>query len=297
MTTSGSSSSTPGESGPVAPTGVGRTALMVAAARAAESARADHLFVDPYAADFLAAVEVEQPVGGDDAARMWDSFSSYLPIRTRFFDDYILDATRTVRQVVIVAAGLDTRAFRLPLPPEVVVYELDTAEMLTFKQRVLDARGARPAGRRMTVPADLRENWGSSLVAAGFDSCTPTAWLVEGLLSYLSPEHNDRLLAEISDRSAAGSLLSIEYLHVDAVALMAAAVAGESGAELTAMWQGGGVDEPAQSWLARHGWDAEVSDTYERAAAYHRELPTFGDTLLERFAEAARNGLVTARRH
>ncbi|MEU4434618.1 SAM-dependent methyltransferase [Nocardia rhamnosiphila] len=296
MTTSGSSSSRPGESGPVAPTGVGRTALMVAAARAAESARPDALFVDPYAADFLAAAGGEEFAGGADAARMWDSFSSYLPIRTRYFDDYILDAARTVEQVVLVAAGLDTRAFRLPLPPEVVVYELDTPEMLTFKQRVLDTQGAQPAGRRMTVPADLREDWGARLVAAGFDPSAPAAWLVEGLLPYLSPEHNDRLLAEISGLSAAGSRLSIEYLHVDSVALMAAAAAGESGSEITAMWQGGGVGEPAQPWLARHGWDAEASDTYERAAAYQRDLPTLGDTIMERFAEASRHGLVTARR-
>ncbi|WP_416566685.1 SAM-dependent methyltransferase [Nocardia testacea] len=296
MTTSGSSSSGRGESGPVAPTGVGRTALMVAGARAAESARPDALFVDPYAADFLAAAGGGEFAGGSDAARMWDSFSSYLPIRTRYFDDYLLDATRTVEQIVIVAAGLDTRAFRLPLPPEIVVYELDTPEMLTFKQQVLDAQGAQPAGRRVTAPADLREDWGARLVAAGFDPSAPAAWLVEGLLSYLSPEHNDRLLAGISDLSAAGSRLSIEYLHVDSVALMAAAAAGESGSEITAMWQGGGVAEPAQPWLARHGWDAEISDTYERAAAYHRELPTLGDTAMERFAEAARHGLVTARR-
>lgn len=271
---------------------------MVAAARAAESAREEPLFADPYAADFLAAGDIgEETTDADGASKIWDSFSSYLPIRTRFFDDYLLDATRTIRQVVIIAAGLDTRAFRLPLAPEVTVYELDTPEMLAFKQQVLDARGARPAGHRIAVPVDLREDWGSPLAAAGFDPSASSAWLVEGLLSYLTPEHNDRLLAGISDRSAAGSRLSIEYLHVDAVALMAAAVTGESGTEISAMWQGGGVAEPAQTWLDRHGWDAEVFDTHERAAAYHRELPPLGDSPMDRFGDTARSGLVIARRH
>lgn len=270
---------------------------MVAAARAAESARADPLFADPYAADFLAAAGIEdETTDAGDASKMWDSFSSYLPIRTRFFDDYLLDAIRVVEQIVIIAAGLDTRAFRLRPAPGVTVYELDTPEMLTFKQQVLDARGARPAGRRVPVPVDLRQDWGSPLAAAGFDPSAPSAWLVEGLLSYLSPGDNDRLLTGISDNSAAGSRLSIEYLHVDAVALMAAAVTGEFGAEMKAMWHGGGVAEPAQTWLDRHGWDAEVFDTYERAAAYHRELPPLGDSPMDRFSDAARSGLVIARR-
>ncbi|GGL01928.1 S-adenosyl-L-methionine-dependent methyltransferase [Nocardia jinanensis] len=270
---------------------------MVAAGRAAESAREEPLFVDPYAADFVAAGGMEEEsIGTDAATREWDSFSSYLPVRTRFFDDYLLDATRTVRQVVIIAAGLDTRAFRLPITPEVTVYELDTPEMLAFKQQVLDARGAQPAGRRAPVPVDLREDWGSPLAAAGFEPSIPSAWLVEGLLSYLSPEHNDRLLSGISDRSAAGSRLSMEYLSVDAVALMATTVTGEFGTELQAMWRGGGVAEPAQPWLDRHGWDAETFDTYERAAAYHREMPPPGDPDLDRFADEARNGLVVARR-
>ncbi|NUP29223.1 MAG: SAM-dependent methyltransferase, partial [Nocardia sp.] len=229
MTTTPGSPS-PNTPGAPAPTGVGRTALMVAAARAAESAREDRLFTDPYAADFLAAAGSGEEAGGaGEASKMWDSFSSYLPIRTRFFDDYLRAATDTVRQVVIVAAGLDTRAFRLPAAPEVTVYELDTPDMLAFQQRELDARGARPSsGRRVAVAVDLREDWGSPLDSAGFDPDAPAAWLVEGLVSYLSPGDNDRLLAGISGRSVSGSRLSIEYLHRDTVALMGAAITGGS---------------------------------------------------------------------
>jgi methyltransferase (TIGR00027 family) len=294
-------SSVPGSPGsPAAPTGVGRTALMVAAARATETRRADRLFSDPYAADFLraggtefAAYDAESP---SDVPQCWPRFADYGPIRTRFFDDYLLAATREIRQVVILAAGLDTRAFRLPWPAGVTVYELDTDEVLAFKQHVLDARGARPGSRRVAVAVDLRDDWPAALAGAGFDPATPSAWLVEGLVMYLTPEQNDRLVATITAQSAPASQLSVEYLHADTVALMVRALTEASGGEVKAMWSGGGVAEESSAWLGRHGWDSEASDTYERAVEYGRDLPPLGDTPMDRFATAARNSLVIARR-
>ncbi|MFI5718738.1 SAM-dependent methyltransferase [Nocardia sp. NPDC051750] len=284
-----------------APTGVGRTALMVAAARAAESRRDDRLFTDPYAADFVAAGGVDfftgDPAPPEGAAdRASGSFADYAPIRTRFFDDYLRATAGTIRQVVIVAAGLDTRAFRLGLAAETTVYELDSAEVLTFKQGVLDRRGAQPTGRRVPVPTDLRGPWDGALAEAGFDPEIPAAWLIEGLLPYLEPEQNDRLLTAVTAQSAAGSRLAIEFLHVDAVALMTQALAGADAGEMTSLWTRGGVDEDPDSWLRRHGWDPEPFDVYERARSYHRDLPPLGDTPVDRFAEAARNSLIIARR-
>lgn len=278
---------------------MGRTALIVAAARAAESKRADRLFTDPYAADFVAASGFDMPgVTGppDSAAPDSGSFGGYAPIRTRFFDDYLMEATRELRQVVILAAGLDTRAFRLGLPAEVTVYELDSPAVLTFKQRVLDDRAARPSGRRMPVATDLRTEWAHALDEAGFDPAAPSAWLIEGLLPYLDHAQNDRLLETVGSRSAPGSRLAIEFVSAEAVALMGQALAGQARSEMTALWRNGGVADTAEPWLHRHGWDAQSYDTYERARSYHRELPLPGDGPMDRFAEAARRSLVVARR-
>ncbi|MFJ4656960.1 SAM-dependent methyltransferase [Nocardia sp. NPDC088792] len=296
MTINGSSSSSD-----AVPTGVGRTALMVAAMRAAETRRADRLFEDPYADDFLEAsggdpFGSENAGGGDGFADIWSNFANYAPIRTRFFDEYLRDATRGIRQVVIVAAGLDTRAFRLGWPSDVTVYELDSAEVLGFKQRVLDGRSAKPEGRRVAVAVDLREEWGPALLAAGFDPGEPSAWLVEGLVSYLTPEQNDRLLGAISALAVAGSRISVEYLHVDAVALMGRAMSAAAGSDVESMWTGCGIGEASGAWLDRFGWDSEAFDAFERATAYGRELPPLGDTPIDRFTAAARNGFVIARR-
>lgn len=301
MTTnaSGSSSSSPGDSS--APTGVGRTALLVAAARAAETTRADRLFTDSLAADFVAAGGgVEIPTGGpaappDAPERTPNSFADYAPIRTRFFDDYLIEVARTIQQVVIVAAGLDTRAFRLGLPADVTVYELDSAEVLDFKQRVLDERGAQPTSRRIPVATDLRGPWAQALLGAGFDPAVPSAWLIEGLLPYLNPGQNDELLATVTGRAAPGSRLAVEFVHVDAVALLGRALPDtEDSAELRSLWENGGVDEPAEPWLRRHGWKPRAYDAYERAHEYHRDLPPPSDAPMELFADAARNGLVVA---
>lgn len=297
MTTDASepAGNSPGDS----PTGVGRTALIVAAARAAESERADRLFTDPFAADFVAASGFEMPgVTGppDSDAPEAGSFGGYASIRTRFFDDYLVDATRELRQVVIVAAGLDTRAFRLDLPAEVTVYELDSPAVLAFKQRVLDDRGARPSCRRIPVATDLREDWAHALSEAGFDPAAPSAWLIEGLLPYLDHAQNDRLLATVGGRSSAGSRLALEFVSAEAVTLLGQALTGDARTEMTALWHNGGVADAAEPWLHRHGWDARAYDTYERAHSYHRDLPPPGDGPMDRFAHAARQSLVVAHR-
>ncbi len=276
---------------------------MVAAARAAETTRADRLFTDSLAADFVAAgggiaIPAADPAASaDDPEQASNSFADYAPIRTRFFDDYLLEASRAIQQLVIVAAGLDTRAFRLGLPAQVTVYELDSAEVLGFKQRVLDERGAQPTSRRVPVATDLRGAWAQALLQAGFDPAVPSAWLIEGLLPYLDPRQNDALLATVTGRAAPGSRLAVEFVHVDTVALLGRTLPDtEDSAELRALWENGGVDEPAEPWLRRHGWEPRAYDAYERARAYHRDLPPPGNAPMELFTDAARNGLVVAQR-
>ena len=199
--------------GGAVPAGVGRTALGVAMVRAIESRRGDRLFRDPYAAAFLAAAPAVFDIGGRGAVACLGGLSSagaafwsHAVIRTRFFDDYLLAATgQGIRQVVLLAAGLDTRAFRLDWPAGVRLFELDLAGVLDFKRRVLDERAAKPRCDRRPVAADLRTDWAAPLARAGLRPDQPTAWLLEGLLIYLSADEVIDLLTTLGGLSATGS--------------------------------------------------------------------------------------------
>jgi methyltransferase (TIGR00027 family) len=136
-----------------------------------------------------------------------------MAVRTRYFDDYFIDATGTgVRQVVILASGLDSRAYRLPWPAGTVVYELDQPQVIDFKTTTLAGIGAEPTATRRTIPIDLRQDWPAALTAAGLDTTAPTAWLAEGLLIYLPPDAQDRLFDNITALSAPGSTIATEFV-------------------------------------------------------------------------------------
>jgi methyltransferase (TIGR00027 family) len=122
--------------------------------------------------------------------------------------------------VVILAAGLDTRAFRLTWPAGVRLFELDTPEVLTFKEQVLAERDATLACQRVAISTDLRQDWPAAVVQAGFHSGEPTAWLAEGLLMYLTQDECDQLLDRIGQLSAPGSRLAIEYVDQATIQLM-----------------------------------------------------------------------------
>lgn len=181
------------------------TAHWIAAVRAGESARPDRLFDDPYAAalagarGFAMREASERAAGGENA---------FIPVRTRYFDDVLTAAVDcgAVGQVVLVGAGMDTRAYRLGLPEHLAVFELDRAQVLEEKEAVLAGAGASPRCRRHALPVDLAEPWSGPLRAAGFDPGTATAWLAEGLLFYLSDESVRFVLSEAAALSAAGSL-------------------------------------------------------------------------------------------
>jgi methyltransferase (TIGR00027 family) len=257
--------------------GVGETALGMARVRARESRRPDRLFDDPYAEAFLAASPdtlPEEPAGGSPLGAVGALFQFNGALRTRFFDDYLLAAAGAgCRQVVLLAAGLDTRAFRLDWPEGVRLFELDLPEVLRFKEQVLGERGIMPRCRRVVLPVDLREGgargWPAALTGAGLDPARPTAWLVEGLLVYLSPEEAGRLLGAVGELSAARSQLAFEFRD-DAFLERARAIPGMR--RYTSLWKGGlGPDAP--EWLARHGWRARLRDRAAVAASYGRAAP------------------------
>ena len=134
-----------------------------------------------------------------------------MAVRTKFFDEFFLDATNAgIRQVVILASGLDARAYRLPWPDGTTVYEIDQPQVIEFKSRTLAELGAQPTAHRRAVAIDLRDDWPAALRAAGFDPAQPSAWSAEGLLGYLPPDAQDRLLDTITELSAPGSRIATE---------------------------------------------------------------------------------------
>jgi methyltransferase (TIGR00027 family) len=270
---------------PAVPSGVGGTALGVARMRAAESRRPDRLFDDPFASAFAEAGPARpEPADHPVSERAYQAdrdlvsaLTFSVVIRTRFFDDYLTAAAaQGCAQVVLVAAGLDTRAFRLDWPADLRLYELDQPEVLQFKHSVLGGVGAGPRCQRRTIPVDLRRDWPAPLTAAGFDPGQPTAWLVEGLLIYLSPAEAAALLTRIGALSPPGSRLALER-GGSAQKLISQARGTPRGDRLAAMWKGG-LGEDAAAWLTTRGWQATAHDLAAVARTYGRPAPAHTHT-------------------
>jgi methyltransferase (TIGR00027 family) len=205
-------------------TSVGTTAVMVAAARAAETDRPDPLIRDPFAKvlvseagtgvweKMLDSSLLDQVAEIDaEAAAIFEHMRGYQAVRTHFFDAHFAGAVAAgIRQVVILASGLDSRAYRLDWPAGTTVYEIDQPKVLEYKATTLEAHGATPSADRHAVAIDLRQDWPAALTATGFDPKAPTAWLAEGLLMYLPADAQDRLFTQISELSAPGSRIAAE---------------------------------------------------------------------------------------
>lgn len=202
---------------------VGATATMVAAARAIATKADDALIDDPFAEPLVRAVGVDfftklasgelraEDLDVDHASVGMARMTDNMAVRTKFFDEFFADAAASgVRQAVILASGLDSRAYRLAWPAGTTVYEIDQPEVIEFKTRTLADFGAEPTADRRTVAVDLRFDWPSALIAAGFDPSRPTAWSAEGLLGYLPPEAQDKLLDTVTELSAVGSRVAVE---------------------------------------------------------------------------------------
>jgi methyltransferase (TIGR00027 family) len=274
---------------------VGATATMVAAARAIAS-RAEHpLIDDPFAEPLVRAVGVDlltrlaagdvtpSDLGGDTERglqRMVDNMA----VRTMFFDDFFLDAAETgIKQAVILASGLDSRAYRLPWPAGTMVFEIDQPDVIAFKSRTLAELGARPTAQRRTVAIDLRDDWPTALEAAGFDPSVPTAWSAEGLLGYLPPEAQDRLLDTITALSAPGSRFATE--SAPTLAEADHDVIREQMQKSADQWREHGFDldlaeliylgdrNEADAYLTDHGWQLTGSTIRELFDAHG--LPPF----------------------
>jgi methyltransferase (TIGR00027 family) len=271
---------------------VGATATMVAAARAVASAEPNPIIHDPFAAPLVRAVGLNffvRLVDGDviasrphdDAERDLQLETDSIAVRTRFFDDFFLNASRDgVRQAVILAAGLDARPYRLSWPNGSVVYEVDQPKVIEFKSAMMSALSAAPAADRRTVSIDLRGDWPAALRRSGFDDTQPTAWSAEGLLMYLPPDAQDRLFDNITALSASGSRLATEYHGDDSGATMS-----ERAAQFNKRWAKLGCDidlsglffdgerSNVVEYLNDRGWQVSTRPRRDLFADYGRVFP------------------------
>jgi methyltransferase (TIGR00027 family) len=269
---------------------------MVAASRAVASQGPDPLLDDPWADPLVRAVGLDvfiRVIDGEinfeeDALLNRKTRTQQMAVRTRFFDNFFLDAAKDgVRQAVILASGLDTRAYRLPWPDGTVVYEIDQPQVIAFKTDTLAGLGAEPTAERRTIAIDLRDDWPAALRAGGFDITQPTAWSAEGLLPYLPPDAQDRLFDNITALSAPGSRVATEHVADPNV------FNDERLQQITDRWRSFGFDENAGDlfypgersvvvdYLTGHGWQVTEHPTRELYAHNGFEFPDvpspFGD--------------------
>lgn len=255
--------------------GVGLTALLVAAARAIETHRHDSLAQDVYAEHFVRAapacadwpVRIQQVPDGDDNP-LWGRFARYFGLRTGVLDDFLQRSAGTgVRQVVLLGAGLDTRAFRLDLPSDCVFFEVDRAGVLAFKQQVLTDLSAAPKAKRVPVPVDLRADWVPALTSAGFDPAAPSVWLAEGLLFYLPGPAETYLIDTVDRLTTGGSSLAFEAkLEKDLLAYrdsrIYTATREQIGIDLLDLFDRGPRPDSAGG-LAAKGWSTSVHTPFD----------------------------------
>jgi methyltransferase (TIGR00027 family) len=261
---------------------VALTSRWIAAARANESARANRLFDDPFAAALAANAALGGAAVGALRAgiRAVDDLivqsnrvfgAPFLAIRTRFFDEMLLHAVRTgrVRQVVLLAAGLDARAYRLPWPYGTRLYELDQPAVLATKDATLAAIGAEPSCERHTLGVDLTDpGWVERLGAAGYDRTAPSAWLAEGLLMYLDPAAVETLLGTEAGLAAPGSWLGADLFSSVVLTAPLLRPFMDLMTAQGAPWRFA-HDDPAALFAAA-GWTAEVTEVREAGRRYGR---------------------------
>jgi methyltransferase (TIGR00027 family) len=266
---------------------VGSTATMVAAQRVLSNR--EGLIYDPYAEPLVRAVGLEIFIRALDGEIQLEDIdprfnmrraAEGMAVRTRHFDTLFTDAAAAgVRQAVILAAGLDARAYRLAWPAGTTVYELDQPEVIEFKSKTLAQLGAQPAADRRAVAIDLRDDWPKALLDNGFDPTRPTAWIAEGLLIYLPSEAQDLLFDRIDELSAPGSRVATE--HIPDISAFS-----DDRSQLIAdrLKQYGHDIEMSEliyqderndviDYLTGHGWDVTAQDMQDAYAANGFEFP------------------------
>jgi methyltransferase (TIGR00027 family) len=247
---------------------LGATAFWTASVRARESTREDRLFYDPWAA-VLAGEK-----GADWLAHHTEDSTLPIVLRTRYFDDFLqrISTEYGIRQIVLMAAGLDTRAFRLNWPEGRRVFEIDQAVILAYKEKTLFNLGVRPTCERRIIAKDLTEAWEEALTKGGFDPKERSGWLLEGFLFYLPNEAIVKLLGEVSGLAAAGSWLGFDTVNQAVLTSPYTKAWIDMQAQMGAPWIG--TMEDPEGFLASHGWTAVLTQAGQPEANHGRwKLP------------------------
>ena len=270
-------------------TSVGQTALFVAAARALEARKPNPLAVDPYAelfcraaggpwADVLDGIEDDGPTYSQLSSEFGQFFVNFQGARTKYFDDYFRQAAAAgVRQIVLLAAGLDSRAHRLRWPDGTVVYELDQPRVLDFKRDVLSRHGDSPLADRREIVVDLRDDWAQALIDQGFDRSRPSAWIAEGLLIYLTAAAQQQLFSGIDALASPGSWLAVEEASPMPRQVFEAKRDEEHAAGLSETFFTLVYNEqhaPAESYFSARGWTAATTTLSNCLRQVGRPVPT-----------------------
>jgi methyltransferase (TIGR00027 family) len=260
-----------------------QTAEYVALFRAIETARPEdeRLFSDPLAAAFLTgrlksgALAARLPLGADAVAKYidtrWPGPRLSAVVRTRVIDDAMREAIGAgCGQLVLLGAGYDTRAYRLPEAAGVDSFEVDHPATQAIKREVLERElRAIPESVRL-VPVDFeRDSLGDALAAAGLagDAMTCVVW--EGVFSYLTIDAIDATLGWCVSACPPGSRVILTYLDQEAIERK-----GERSAWIAAVEDAGepfitGLDPAdAPRFFAERGlallWDESTRESAER---------------------------------
>ena len=283
---------------------VGYTALLVAGWRALHAVSPQPLVRDDYAKHFIAASQdpfLNGALADPGTSQGATTFPRLYGVQTRFFDEFFSAASAAgIRQAVIVAAGLDSRAYRLPWAAGTTVFEIDRPEVLQFKARVLAEHAAEPTARRSDVAADLRDDWSIPLRAAGFDATAPSAWSVEGILPYLTSDAQDALFTRITELSAPGSRLAIgalgSRLDQDRLAALEESYPGlnlSGDVNFSTLTYDDATKAKPSQWLAQHGWTVESVRTNPQLQREYGRIPAQVDVDID---EIMHSEYVTATR-
>ncbi|MTE15473.1 class I SAM-dependent methyltransferase [Nocardia aurantiaca] len=277
-------------------TSVGLTALGVATFRALETIDPEPMIHDEYATWFVEAAgepHFMQMLHDPESVGKVRRFGRLMGVRTRFFDEFFAAAwQRGVRQAVILASGLDARAYRLDWPAGMVVFEIDQPRVLEFKDRVLAEHGAVAKADRRVLAVDLREYWPDALTAAGFDPGRPAAWSAEGLLPFLPGPSHDALFERIDALSAPGSSVATDDFGrgVDPhrFADTEERFFGSNpfgNLDVSDLWYDDARAEPGD-WLSRHGWSVHRTTPVDLAATYGHPITDVPAELLDLMRQA-----------
>lgn len=264
------------------------TAYWTASVRAAEHARDDRLVDDPWA-EALAG-----EVGAAWIATRTADWIVPIVLRTRYFDDCLkrVVTEENIHQVVLMAAGLDTRAYRLAWPEKTHLFELDQPAILDYKARILANAQAQPTCRRTAIGVDLASPWKAKLLEVGFDDEAPTAWLLEGFLFYLPNEVLAHILDTVIAFAAPGSWMGFDIINSTMLTHPLTKGWIEMQAASGAPWIGT-LDDPG-GYLAARGWAASLTQAGQPDASYgrwpHPVLPTMMPNVPHNWFVTARKG-------